>query len=73
MSMAIPHPPSLGPRCRHLPFGVLYDLLCAGDRSDLPWRIVVHFHAFPAGQVRCVSSPPSRPHQTHPCPRATPR
>ncbi|MDP2436595.1 MAG: autophagy protein 5 [archaeon] len=36
----------------HYPVGVLFDLY--GDRACLPWRLVLHFHRFPFGQlIRC--------------------
>ena len=31
----------------HYPCGVLYDLYCNQNGSDLPWRITVHFKNFP--------------------------
>ena len=38
----------------HYPCGVLYDLLCNIDGSDLPWQITVHFHNFPEDElIRC--------------------
>ena len=36
-----------------LPIGVLFDLLAGAEaaESELPWRLIVHFQAFPSGTL----------------------
>lgn len=40
----------------HMPVGVLFDLLCHTPTPALPWAVVVHFHAYPSGELlRCAN------------------